>query len=246
MKELKRQWDNPLFKSCNNDAEWKNLAKSLLEIREEIYNLYPQYKVNSNQVWMSKVNRYLAYCVDGGLLNSHFTLKQFISLKMERSEDTVLKQEFDNEISALLDFRLPVGIQRKSEKLRDCLSQSISTKKPEEIFGKSNFNTNVMVALIESEYIRQELNRSGGKDGEYPKFLQVVLSSSQKIRVKEACCIQIIKFFANKEIYEDKAQNNAGVEGDGAIDKKISQYEDEDEKASFVKLVQPLISTMEN
>ena len=75
MKELKRQWDNPLFKSCNNDAEWKNLAKSLQEIREEIYNLYPQYKVNSNQVWMSKVNRYLAYCVDGGLLNSHFTLK---------------------------------------------------------------------------------------------------------------------------------------------------------------------------
>ena len=78
MKELKRQWDNPLFKSCNNDAEWKNLAKSLLEIREEIYNLYPLYKVSSNQfkeVWISKVNRYLAYCVDGGLLNSHFTLK---------------------------------------------------------------------------------------------------------------------------------------------------------------------------
>lgn len=100
--------------------------------------------------------------------------------------------------------------------------QSISGKEPEKIFKETSFNTNAMVVLIESEYIRLELNKSVGKDGEYPKFLQVVLSSCKKIRVKEACCIQIIKFFAHKEIYEDKAQNNAGVEGEGAIDKKMS------------------------
>lgn len=34
---------------------------------------------------------------------------------MERSEDSTLKSEFDNEINALLDFKLPAGHQKKSD-----------------------------------------------------------------------------------------------------------------------------------
>jgi hypothetical protein len=57
-------------------------------------------------VWKNKVARYFAYCVDGGLLGSQFTIRKLIELKFlvtDVTEDTLNK--FRDEISFLLNLR---------------------------------------------------------------------------------------------------------------------------------------------
>ena len=48
-----------------------------------------------------------------------------------------------------------------------------------------------MISLIESEYVRVNLNKKDSNmkdDNKYPIFLNSLLENSEKIRVKEACC----------------------------------------------------------
>jgi len=58
-----------------------------------------------------------------------------------------------------------------------------------------------MLALIESEYIRKLLNYE-----KYIIFLESMLRTSKKNKIKEACCRQIIKYFGKKTTNEQKIE----------------------------------------
>lgn len=50
------------------------------------------------------------------------------------------------------------------------------------------FNESVMVALIEEEYVRRELNTDDTRDKPYIKFLQALMQATSKTKVQAACC----------------------------------------------------------
>jgi len=64
-----------------------------------------------------------------------------------------------------------------------------------------------MIALIEQEYIKAELT-SKNDDSKYIKFLQTLLSSDKRVKLQEACCRQIIKFFEKRDEEHTKAHND--------------------------------------
>lgn len=51
--------------------------------------------------------------------------------------------------------------------------------------------------LIESGYLQQEFSFLNPKD--YPDFLIHILTSSERLKLKEAACRKIIKLFAEKK-----------------------------------------------
>jgi hypothetical protein len=55
------------------------------------------------------------------------------------------------------------------------------------------YNPKVLIVLIESGYIWDKMKRD--QPSSYPKLLISILENSNRKVIKEACCIQIIKYF---------------------------------------------------
>ena len=105
-----------------------------------------QKKQKKHSVWKKKVSRYLAYCVNGGLLCSKFTLKTMIeSLKFL---ETNQKDEIHEEISFLLYAH---NRDKPNEYIK--LLQMTGVIDPQ----KQWFNQNVMAVLIEDGYLREHI-----------------------------------------------------------------------------------------
>jgi hypothetical protein len=112
-------------------------------------------------VWRKKVARYLAYCVDGGFLQRKFTLMTITKL-YDKLEETV-KPMIDAEIAYLLHCH-----KRDTPwEIMDNLKETAKDIDPQ----KDCFNQNVMVALIESGYLKNLLKAQKT----YPKFLTAML-----------------------------------------------------------------------
>ena len=85
--------------------------------------------------------------------------------------------------------------------------------------------------------------------GEYPNFLKHILLHTDRIKLKEAACRQIIKLFAEKK--KDTKSGGGGTAGGptaggptpggGGGDGKKN---DESSKIEFINLVEPLILTL--
>jgi len=58
----------------------------------------------TDRIWTAKIARYLAYCVDGGLLQSKFTIQTMIEFAA-RVTDTDDEQTIQREIAYLLHLR---------------------------------------------------------------------------------------------------------------------------------------------
>ena len=80
------------------------------------------------------------------------------------------------------------------------------------------FNPRVLVVLIETGYIQQQLSILNKSD--YPKFLITIIKETDRNYVKEACCRRIIKFFG---------KSKKGGDDDGDVG-----------KIEFINLVEPL------
>jgi len=135
--------------------------------------------------WASKVSKFFAYCVDGGLLNFFFTLNTLVESYIKHSKEQ--GSEILNQIILyLLHFR--------SEK--ECFDEEspLATQIYDMIYSKENYvyNEKVMINLIEIGYFQKEL---GGSDKPllYSKFLTYMLETSTNPFIKYAICRQIIK-----------------------------------------------------
>ena len=110
-------------------------------------------------IWRQKIARYLAYCIDGGLLQKKFTLQTIIELMDKLEQDA--KADIDAEIAYLLHC-----YKRESpgDIIEDLASAQIDPQ-------NACFNQNVMVALVQYEYLRKLMNTQRM----YPKFLTAML-----------------------------------------------------------------------
>ena len=221
-------------------------------------------------MWRKKVARYLAFCVDGGILQSQFTLMTVVSMvdKLELED----AHKIHTEIAYLLHCHRRETPWEVLDNLRD-YTKDIDPQ-------TDNFNQNVMAALLKSRYL-QGLMRA---QKAYPKFLTAMLrddygeeSSSaaaqnqaaaqsnalsevkeikydlmSRTRVKEACCLQIIGLFeGGDDLSVAATQDKAGkIKGDrdeaGRRNRLNAARANDDDKVEYVKLVEPLMQTMKS
>ena len=142
----------------------------------------PEGPVEKRHVWDAKVARYLAYCVDGGILCSQFTLRTFVKMleHVREQSDAVLLR---NEVRYLLHIRRKDGaFERDGEQLGLQLKNLIND------YHAYTMNYRVLVVLIESEYCRKVISAVSEDKSTYPNFLVSVLHNAERNYVKEACC----------------------------------------------------------
>ena len=201
------------------------------------------FSVKNNINWTSKIARYLAHCIDGGILCSQFTLSTLIRMIANVTE-TLDELNLKTEILYLLHVRKKTQkYERTGENITSVIKTLISA--PDEF----TFNENILGVLIESGYIQAEFNFLN--PGEYPNFLKHVLLHTERIKLKEASCRQIIKIFAEKK-KENKTTTGHGGTTAGGPNKVTPGGEgggggkkaDESSKIEFINLVEPLIKTM--
>lgn len=102
------------------------------------------------------------------------------------------KSAFDDEINFLLNLRTQVRVLDKDQTVieKNIHIGEFASKVNESAkdgFMKVLYNEQVMIALIEQEYIRDKLTEKVS-DGKYTRFLQVLLCSNNRAKVQEACC----------------------------------------------------------
>jgi hypothetical protein len=148
-------------------------------------------------VWEAKVARYLAWCVDGGLLQSKFTLATLI--ECAKTLQSTSEQDLVSTLLAyFLHLRLP-GQKYKRISLHQTLRRLLDD---DSLLQTALYNPLVFQALIEAGTVEnclhqpaqaQEVDTLNSRRAEAPKLYQKLLvCPTVKANVKHACCRQII------------------------------------------------------
>lgn len=176
--------------------------------------------------WNSKVARFITYCVDGGLMQSNFTISKLI-LMMKQCQDNDEKI-IQNEIAYMLHVRrIGKEYQRDPTTSLDKVFRDLMTN-----FSLYEMNYKVLVTLIETGFCQQIMNFTD--KSEYPKFLIKVYKESDRCYIKEAICRMIIKYFDRKK-GEKQAAGSSGPGGGQA---------DDSAKIEFINMVEPLVQVV--
>eukprot|EP00811_Abedinium_folium_P017076 NODE_259_length_3271_cov_12.554389.p1 GENE.NODE_259_length_3271_cov_12.554389~~NODE_259_length_3271_cov_12.554389.p1 ORF type:complete len:877 (-),score=245.33 NODE_259_length_3271_cov_12.554389:243-2873(-) len=161
------------------------------EMAADVVNFVGQEDTDERKVaWNHRVARYLAYCVDGGIVGDRFSLQLIISASNNCSleADRTLHEVIDQ----LLDIT-PVS-EALAKELRG-MKMPISTllQTPEE-FLEYSFNDRVMRTLLMESYLRQEYRkrRATASDSEgagYEKLLaQLSCSAHVSLSLRTLLC----------------------------------------------------------
>jgi hypothetical protein len=121
-------------------------------VRENLLNEDDTQNVYEKDIhfWKSKVARYIAYSIDGGLLQSKFTLAKMIKM-MECVTDTGTGAELRGELAYMLHCR-----KKNKEYKHDDIYKFLREIK--DSYGSFQMNQKVLVVLIESQHCQQQLN----------------------------------------------------------------------------------------
>jgi hypothetical protein len=151
--------------------------------------------------WCEKVSRYLAYCVDGGLLKSKFTLEDLVEPVMRGVlRDAADLKKLKNCINYLLYLReadQPFQNDDLYSKVNTMLHGSgfSDAKGPSSRYTPQLYvyNEKILVALIESGYLQRELEISGDSTI-FPKLLVYLLERrDSSLQLKAAICREIMR-----------------------------------------------------
>eukprot|EP00747_Dinoflagellata_sp_TGD_P098217 gnl/TRDRNA2_/TRDRNA2_167378_c0_seq1.p1 gnl/TRDRNA2_/TRDRNA2_167378_c0~~gnl/TRDRNA2_/TRDRNA2_167378_c0_seq1.p1 ORF type:complete len:867 (+),score=164.80 gnl/TRDRNA2_/TRDRNA2_167378_c0_seq1:94-2694(+) len=140
--------------------------------------------------WFARISRYLAYCLDGGLIGDRFTLSTVVQSvgKGSYETDKMLKLV----VEFLLHLRERGDWNRSFAGARLPLAQLLQD--PEE-FAKYTFNERVMRVLLMENYIQNEWRkRSNSSGSSYEKLLASLLTSEYVgIGLRTLICRQILE-----------------------------------------------------
>eukprot|EP00928_Gymnodinium_smaydae_P031779 TRINITY_DN23216_c0_g1_i1.p1 TRINITY_DN23216_c0_g1~~TRINITY_DN23216_c0_g1_i1.p1 ORF type:complete len:871 (-),score=151.94 TRINITY_DN23216_c0_g1_i1:88-2700(-) len=153
--------------------------------------------------WFWRISRYLAFCVDGGIVGERFSLAKMVQAVGKGSFET------DKQLRAVLEFLLHVvprgDWKRPFSSARMPLSQLLQS--PSE-FGSYMFNERVMRVLLSENYIQNEWGKkkASGSGSSYEKLLSALLvSENVGIGLRTLICRQILETIGTerKENEED-------------------------------------------
>jgi len=156
----------------------------------------------SKHAWHMRVGRYFAFCVDGGLLGSRFTLNDIVQFLAHDQ----MTNEADRTLSSVVSFMLHLRpkdwkVPWEDKPLKRALSSANLID--------YTFNDRVMQVLLELGYIRRVLEGGNAKNGkeDYAKLLTtLLLSDVSSVSLKASICRQIVTA-------HDKDQADCSMQG---------------------------------
>ena len=137
--------------------------------------------------WRHRIARYLAYCVDGGIMGERFTMATLVQAMIKGSYET------DRLLRAVLEFLLqivPHGSQGKESKELPLAKLMLD---PEE-FGRYSFNESVMKLLLSEGYMANEWQRRAASGTTYDTLLAALLKSGNVgLGIRTLICRQMLE-----------------------------------------------------
>lgn len=148
------------------------------------------------QAWRERISRYLAHCVDGGIMGERFNLCELVRRGLEQN----LTPDTDNTLRGVIEFLLCIlprpdsEKDKKEQKNEKALALKDLLKNPSK-FCNHTFNEKVMRLLLSEGYIQHEWKRkAGGSGDEYYKLLASLLTSDHVgISLRTLICRQILE-----------------------------------------------------
>lgn len=225
-KELLKKYANELqydiYEVLNiKESDPTNLINEFLKLS------YQGTDNTKKKLWLYKLSRYLAYCVDGGLLNGQFSLVEILYHYNYLSSTS-------NNLLKVINFLLHLTLESQEIEVEFFQSNegikleisSILNKIKKINSGNYLYNEKVMKTLIENDFLFNEFKRLSEINNESPQsyaevLIQLLLNSKQSA-LKCSICRHLISFQAE-------------------IKNKESEGEDEYMKAVFKILNKPLI-----
>lgn len=145
-------------------------------------------RAERRNAWYCRISRYLAFCVDGGLLGERFVLGDLVR------QIGIGGYETDKKLKAVVNFLLHIlPIDGKGSSQRVPLSQLLQTPSD---FGKHHFNERVMRVLLIENYLQAEWSKRKNSTSvnSYEKLLATMLvSESCSIGFRTLICRQILE-----------------------------------------------------
>jgi hypothetical protein len=134
-----------------------------------------------------RISRYMAYCVDGGLLGDRFTLSNIVQACGKCGDETK-----DKILKGVVEFLLCI---RQSSGYQMPLMQLLQDP---DSFATCDFNERVMKILLMDEYIRTEWRKRAGANANtsvhYEKLLAALLKNGRiGLGLKTLICRQILE-----------------------------------------------------
>eukprot|EP00928_Gymnodinium_smaydae_P020729 TRINITY_DN1801_c0_g2_i1.p1 TRINITY_DN1801_c0_g2~~TRINITY_DN1801_c0_g2_i1.p1 ORF type:complete len:937 (+),score=209.99 TRINITY_DN1801_c0_g2_i1:417-2813(+) len=135
--------------------------------------------------WHARVARYLAFCVDGGLLPGRFALKDI----MDVAVNSVISSNALNSLTSIMDFLLHI----RPTNLRKPWEQKKITFVVGNI-GESTFNDRVMQSMLEHGYMKSCMcQKGGGLTHEYATLMSdLLVSEVSSTNLKASICRMVI------------------------------------------------------
>ena len=134
--------------------------------------------------WRFKISKYIAYCVDGGLLSGQFTIVDILKILPSLEQDTNTKEIMMKVLDYLL-YLTPEKEDHQYERL-NVKAQRMVTK------GGYIYNQKVMRILLEQGYIEREL-LTQDQPQLFPNFLIHLMRTTTSLHLKSSICRQIIQ-----------------------------------------------------
>jgi hypothetical protein len=143
--------------------------------------------------WFARVARYLAYCLDGGILGNRLTLGDVVDY-MQR-----IPSESGKRVQRVVDFCLHL---RSRDFKKVYFEMPIYQQMRDPSFNTFIFDDRVMQLLLESGYLVKLFPKAPGEQmsSAYAQFLATVLSGQQaSISLKAGICRQVLRMAAQGE-----------------------------------------------
>jgi len=150
--------------------------------------------------WFWRIARYLAYCVDGGLLGDRFSMQKLVSAVGKGTEGDNVKL-----LKSVVEFLLHVtpvnNWTRAFSGARMPLSQLLQEPSS---FSQYTFNERVMRVLLTEDYIKNEWGRKKASGAGYEKLLAtMIVSENVGIGLRTLICRQILENTSNNDGKKD-------------------------------------------
>eukprot|EP00929_Paragymnodinium_shiwhaense_P070951 TRINITY_DN36037_c0_g1_i1.p1 TRINITY_DN36037_c0_g1~~TRINITY_DN36037_c0_g1_i1.p1 ORF type:complete len:920 (+),score=238.43 TRINITY_DN36037_c0_g1_i1:121-2880(+) len=165
-------------------------------------------RTERRNAWYSRISRYLAYCLDGGLVGDRFTLGNIVGAigKCAMETDKIMK--------SVLEFLLHVTPREGATTLHGRIQLSQLLQSPAD-FGLCTFNERVMRVLLTEGYIQDEWKRkrhSGTGGASYEKLLATLLTNDHVgIGLRTLICRQILESTQPPGNKDDEAESRIEV-----------------------------------
>jgi len=186
-------WDDKLLE----DEVFTGISElsNPLEVTEELLSdaeplLGATQRDERRNSWRSRIARYLAYCVDDGIMGDRFNLGLLVSQVSKSADESTSKQ-----LKGVVDFLLHVSPMNDWSRSFSGARLPLAQLLQDGDFHLYMFNERVMRLLLTEGYIAAEWKRKGSQEGAtYEQLLASLLTSDNVgIGLRTLICRQILE-----------------------------------------------------